>query len=178
MKIPSLLVALIAASSLLPAQAPPPQPVAFRIGSVRFDRPEGWSYSRPADGVRAAQLEKKTGGVPLVITFTRFPPGSGGSVQANVDRWIGQFLSTETPAEILKPDGTALPLTTVKLSGTMRGGVPGGPAQDTPGSLLLGAILESSDGLVIAKLAGPKTAISREEKIFVDLVRAAAGRAP
>jgi hypothetical protein len=32
--------------------------------------------------------------------------------------------------------------------------------------------------LVIAKLAGPKTAISHEEKIFADLVRAAAGRAP
>jgi hypothetical protein len=60
----------------------------------------------------------------------------------------------------------------------MRGGVPGGPAKETPGSLLLGAILESSDGLVIAKLAGPKTAISREEKVFADLVRAAAGRAP
>jgi hypothetical protein len=173
-----LLAGWLVASSLLPAQTPPPQPVAFRIGSVRLDRPEGWNYSRPADGVRAAQLEKKAGGVPLVITFTRFPPGSGGSVQANVDRWIGQFLSTETPAEILKPEGSALPLTTVKLTGTMRGGVPGGPAKDTPSSLLLGAILESPDGLVIAKLTGPKAAVSREEKVFSDLVRAAAGRAP
>ena len=178
MKFSSLLVAWLVASSLLSAQTPPPQPVAFRIGSVRFDRPEGWNYSRPADGVRAALLEKKAGGVPLIITFTRFPAGSGGSVQANVDRWIGQFLSTETPAEILKPAGTALPLTTVKLAGTMRGGVPGGPAQDTPASLLLGAILESPDGLVITKLAGLKTAVSREEKVFANLVRVAAGRAP
>lgn len=178
MKFSFLLLAWLAASLLLPAQTPPPQPVAFRIGSVRFDRPDGWNYSRPADGVRAAQLEKKTGGVPLLITFTRFPPGSGGSVQANVDRWIAQFLATETPAEILKPKGTALPLTTVKLAGTMRGGVPGGPAKDTPASLLLGAILESPDGLVIAKLAGPRAAVGREEKVFSDLVRAAAGRAP
>lgn len=178
MKFSFLLLAWLAASLLLPAQTPPPQPVAFRIGSVRFDRPDGWNYSRPADGVRAAQLEKKTGGVPLLITFTRFPPGSGGSIQANVDRWIAQFLATETPAEILKPKGTALPLTTVKLAGTMRGGVPGGPAKDTPASLLLGAILESPDGLVIAKLAGPRAAVGREEKVFSDLVRAAAGRAP
>ena len=178
MKTPFLLILWLLASSLLPAQTPPPQPVAFRIGPVRFDRPDGWNYSRPTDGVRAAQLEKKTGSTPLIITFTRFPPGSGGSVQANIDRWTGQFLSTEAPAEILKPEGTSLPLTTVKLSGTMRGGVPGGPAQDTPASLLLGAILESPDGLVIAKLAGPKAAVSREEKVFVDLVRTAAGRAP
>ena len=138
MKTPFLLIPWLLASSLLPAQTPPPQPVAFRIGPVRFDRPDGWNYSRPTDGVRAAQLEKKTGSTPLIITFTRFPPGSGGSVQANIDRWTGQFLSTETPAEIVKPEGTSLPLTTVKLSGTMRGGVPGGPAQDTPASLLLG----------------------------------------
>lgn len=178
MKLPLLLVTCLLGTSLLPAQTPPPQPVAFRIGPVRFDRPDGWNYSRPTDGVRAAQLEKKSGGVPLLITFTRFPPGSGGSVQANVDRWIGQFLSTEAPAEILKPDGTALPLTMVKLAGTMRGGVPGGPAKDTPDSLLLGAILESHEGLVIAKLTGPKASVSREEKVFADLVRTAAGRAP
>ena len=30
----------------------------------------------------------------------------------------------------------------------------------------------------IAKLAGPSAAVSREEKVFADLVRAAAGRAP
>lgn len=178
MNILRLLMGWVLASSLLSAQTPPPQPVAFRIGSVRFDRPDGWNYSRPADGVRAAQLEKKIGGVPLIITFTRFPPGSGGSVQANVDRWIGQFLSTETPAQILKPEGTILPVTMVRLTGTMRGGVPGGPANHAPATLLLGAILESPDGLVIAKLAGPSAAVSREEKVFADLVRAAAGRAP
>lgn len=178
MKIRLFLLGLALGSALLPAQTPPPQPVAFRIGSVRFDRPEGWTYSLSADGVRTAQLEKKSGGMTLRITFTRFPPGSGGSVQANVDRWIGQFLSTETPAEIQKPEGTALPLTTVRLAGSMRGGVPGGPAQDTPGSLLLGAILESPDGLVVVKMAGPKAAVGREEKVFADLVRTSAGRTP
>lgn len=178
MKILLAFLMMLGGAAWLPAQTPAPQPVAFRIGSVRFDRPEGWSYSRPADGVRAAQLEKKSGGVPLLITFTRFPPGSGGSVQANVDRWSGQFISTEAPAGIFQPEGTALPLTTVRLAGTLRGGTPGGPAQDSPASLLLGAILESPDGLVVVKLAGPKTAVSTEEKIFTELVRTAAGRSP
>jgi len=168
---------LVATTALLPSQ-PPPQPVAFRVGAVRFDRPEGWSYQRPPDGVRAAQLEKKVGGVALLITLSRFTPGSGGSVQANVDRWIGQFRSLETPASILRPEGTALPLTTVKLVGTLRGGTPGGPAQDAPGTLLLGALLESPDGLVVAKMVGPKAVVTREEKVFTDLVGAAAGRAP
>ena len=176
MKRSVLLLLLAAMAGPLPAQTPPPQPVAFRIGSVRFDRPEGWSYSRPTDGVRAAQLEKKSAGSPLRITFTRFPPGSGGTVQANVDRWQAQFLALDSPAEVQTPAGTAAPLTVVKLHGTMKGGVPGGPARDTPGLLLLGAILEAPDGWVVVKLTGPKSAVVREEKMFWEMVRAAAGR--
>ena len=178
MKITFLWLLLASASGWLEAQTPPPQPVAFRIGSIRFDRPEGWTYSRPTDGVRAAQLEKKSAGTSLVITFTRFPPGSGGTVQANVDRWQAQFLSQDSPAGVQTPAGTAVPLTLVKLNGTMKGGVPGGPPKDTANILLLGAILEAPDGLVVLKLSGPKTAVTREEKAFSDLVRAAAGRSP
>ena len=162
----------------LEAQTPPPQPVAFRIGSVRFDRPEDWTYSRPADGIRVAQLEKKSAGASLVITFTRFPPGSGGTVQANVDRWQAQFLSLDSPTEVQTPTGTVAPLTLVKLHGTMKGGVPGGPPKEQANTLLRGAILEAPDGLVVVKLSGPKSSVAREEKTFADLIRNAAGRSP
>lgn len=178
MRITLLWLLLASGSGLLEAQSPPPQPTAFRIGSIRFDRPEGWTYSRPTDGVRAAQLEKKSAGTPLVITFTRFPPGSGGTVQANVNRWQAQFLSQDSPADVQTPAGTAAPLTLVQLNGTMKGGVPGGPPKESTNVLLLGAILEAPDGLVVVKLSGPKTGVTREEKTFSDLVRAAAGRSP
>ena len=179
MKFPLFFLLLLGVvTALSPAQTGSPQPVAFRIGSVRFDRPEGWNYSRPADGVRAAQLEKKSAGTPLRITFSRFPPGSGGTVQANVDRWRGQFLSADQPAEVQTPTGTTLPLTLVKLAGTMKGGVPGGPPADAPETLLLGALLESSEGLVVVKLAGPKNTVTREEAAFLELVKTAAGRSP
>jgi len=178
MKIALLCLLLTLELSPSGAQTPTPQPLAFRIGSVRFDRPEGWTYSRPADGVRAAQLEKKSAGTPIVITFTRFPPGSGGTVQANVDRWQAQFLSQESAAEVQTPAGTSAPLTLVRLHGTMKGGVPGGPPKDTANTLLLGAILEAPDGLVVVKLSGPKAAVTQEEKAFSNLVRAAAGRSP
>ena len=178
MKIALLCLLLTLELSPSGAQTPTPQPLAFRIGSVRFDRPEGWTYSRPTDGIRTAQLEKKSADASLVITFTRFPPGSGGTVQANVDRWQAQFLSQDSPAEVKTPTSTAAPLTLVQLNGTMKGGVPGGPPKDTVHTRLLGAILEAPDGLVVVKLSGPKTAVAREEKTFSDLVRAAAGRSP
>lgn len=157
--------------------APPPQPVAFRIGFARFERPKDWFFSRPTDGLRAAQLEKKFPDTTLCITFTRFPPGAGGTVQANIERWQGQFLRLEASAEV---DSQPLQkVTTVKMAGTMKGGVPGGPAQETTGVMLLGAILESpEDGLIMVKLAGPEVRVIREEAIFRKLVATATGQSP
>ena len=156
----------------------PPQPLAFRIGSVRFDRPEGWTYFRPADAILAAQLEKKIGGAPLRITFTKLASGSGGTVSANLDRWQGQFLSRDNVPQIEASTDTALPLTLVKLAGTMKGGVPGGPPKDTPDILLLGAVLDSPEGLVAVKLVGPKKTVGLAEPVFMGLVKSAAGRRP
>ncbi|NBQ65195.1 MAG: hypothetical protein EBT95_06645 [Verrucomicrobia bacterium] len=74
---------------------------------------------------------------------------------------------------------TDIHLTTVRLAGTMKGGVPGGPSRDTPGTMLLGAILGSpEDGFVVVKLAGPATMVAREEKIFRELVVKAADQTP
>jgi len=173
----SLFLCFLGAACALP-QTNPPQPLAFRIGSLRFDRPEAWVYSRPTDGVLTAQLEKKSEGTPLRITFTRLAHGSGGSVQANVDRWRAQFLSNDAPAEVQALSGPAQPLTLVKLTGTMKGGVPGGPPKDSPDTLLLGAILDSPEGLVAVKMVGPKLPVRREEPVFMELVKTAAGRSP
>ena len=167
---------LAAASSH--AQPAPPQPLAFRIGTVRFDRPEGWIYSRPTDGILAAQLEKKAGGAPLRITFTKLASGTGGTVPANVDRWQGQFLTCDESPQVEALTGTTLPLTLVKLAGTMKGGVPGGPPKDAPDTLLLAAILDSPEGLVAVKLVGPKKTVTSAEPIFMNLVKSAAGRKP
>jgi len=173
----SLCLCFLGVASALP-QTNPPQPLAFRMGSLRFDRPDAWVYSRPSDGMLAAQLEKTSGGTSLRITFTRLAHGSGATVQANVDRWRAQFLSNDAPAEIQACSGTAQPLTLVKLVGTMRGGVPGGPPKDSPDTLLLGAILDSPEGLVAVKLVGPKLPVGREEPVFMELVKTAAGRSP
>ena len=158
------------------AQTSSPQPLAFRIGSARFDRPEGWTYSRPTDGILAAQLEKKSGGTLLRITFAKLASGSGGTVPANVDRWLGQFISRDAAPEVEALADTTLPVTLVKVTGTMKGGVPGGPPQDTPDTLLLGAILDSSEGLVAVKLVGPKIPVGLAEPAFTRLVKSAAGR--
>lgn len=173
-----LLSSLWFLSATQAAPTPPPQPVAFRVGPFRFDRPESWRWAPPSSTFRAAQLEKKSPrGNLLTLTFSRFPSGEGGSIQANLDRWAAQFTPPPTPQPEIKK-GAAGTLTLVRLEGTLRGGTPGGPAKDLPQALLLGAILESEGELVVMKLAGPAQEVATAEKDFVQLAQSAVGLTP
>jgi len=162
-----------------PPSASTLQPVAFRVGPLRFDRPESWQWVKPSGAFRTAQLEKKApDGTPLIITFSRFPAGEGGSVHANIDRWISQFTQTTGTPEVISHAGTGCPFTLVRILGTMKGGVPGGPAKELPQAMLRGAILEADGELVMVKLAGPASAVRSGEKDFEALISAASGRSP
>ena len=172
----ALLVALGLAGALIPGWAePPPQPVAFRVGPLLFDRPEGWNWVKPEGSFRAAQLEKtKSNKTPLVMAFSRFPAGTGGTVQANLDRWIRQFSQTSSPAEVRSVSTNSCLLTLVKIRGSLKGGLPGGPDQEIPDALLLGAILETEGEMIVVKTAGPTSALTGEEKVFSEMISAAA----
>ncbi|NBS13512.1 MAG: hypothetical protein EBT57_01630 [Verrucomicrobia bacterium] len=156
-----------------------PQPVAFRVGPLLFDRPEGWRWVKPEGSLRAAQLEKSgLHPTPLVMAFSLFPAGSGGSVQANIERWIRQFSRTSYPAEVKSIPLKSCPHTLVKIRGSLKGGLPGGPEKEIPDALLLGAILEVDGEMIVVKTAGPASALSGEEKVFAEMISVAAERRP
>ena len=180
MKITTLLLFFslwfLAASHAAPTA--PPQPVAFRVGPFRFDRPDSWRWAPPSSTFRYAQLEKKSPrGTLLILTFSRFSAGEGGSIQANLDRWAAQFTPPLTPQSETKK-GTHGTLTLIRLTGTLLGGTPGGPAKDLPQALLCGAILESEGELVVMKLAGPAQEVAPAEKDFLKLAQSAVGLSP
>jgi hypothetical protein len=171
-----LLLASIVISHAAPSASP--QPVAFRVGPLRFNRPESWCWVPPSGSFRAAQLEKMApDGTVLTLTFSRFPSGNGGSVQANLDRWIAQF-TTPSSSHPETKKGTDGSMTFIRLEGTLRGGTPGGPKKDLPHALLLGAILEADGEQVIMKLAGPVSAVATAEKEFLCLAETAIGLTP
>ena len=175
----NFLLFLIATATLAhSAPSPSPQPVAFRVGPLRFDRPESWRWVPPSGSFRAAQLEKKSpDGTPLTLTFSRFSSGEGGSTQANLDRWTAQFTTSNAPRTEIKK-GSEGTLTLFHLEGTLRAGTPGGPTHDLPQALLLGAILESQGELVVMKLVGPAQAVSSAENDFLRLASLAIGLMP
>lgn len=105
-----------------------------------------------------------------------FGPGQGGSVQANMDRWIGQFHQADGQISkaIIKNGGVdgGLKLTTVDVSGayTGMGGpmAPRGPAK--PGYRLLGAIVEGSQGSVFFKFTGPAKTVAQNQSAFLKML--------
>ncbi len=102
-----------------------------------------------------------------------FGQGQGGSVDANLDRWIGQFLQADgkpskAAAKIDKRTIHGWPVTTVDVSGayTGMGGptVQAGPAM--PAYRMLGAIVEGPQGSIFIKFTGPEKTIAANRAAF------------
>jgi len=102
-----------------------------------------------------------------------FGAGQGGSVDANLERWIGQFLQADgkpskAAAKIAKRTIHGWQATTVDVSGAYTGmGGPtaqGGPAM--AGYRMLGAIVEGPLGSVFFKFTGPAKTIAANQSAF------------
>ena len=99
-----------------------------------------------------------------------FGPGLGGSVDENVNRWMGQFAPTpNSTRRTLKVRD--LPVTRVEIAGTY---LAPGIDMRSQGSLeawkLLGAIVEGPKGAVFFKLTGPAAVIDRAADHFDALI--------
>lgn len=102
-----------------------------------------------------------------------FGPGQGGSVEANLDRWIGQFVQADgkpskTAAKVEKRTLHGLKVTTVDVSGAYTG--MGGPMAQTgkpvPGYRLLGAVVEGPQGSIFFKFTGPAKTTAQNQAAF------------
>ena len=103
-----------------------------------------------------------------------FGVGQGGSVEANLERWIGQFLQADgkasrSAAKVEKRAMHGLPVTTVDVSGAYTG--MGGPMAQPAGApkqgyRLLGAIVEGPQGSVFFKFTGPAKTVAQNQSAF------------
>ena len=101
---------------------------------------------------------------------------AGGSVDANVARWIGQFQGTDggadrSGAEIEKADVAGMPTTMIDLSGVYLEGRPFGPKTPRDGYRMLGAILETGGrNAYFFKLVGPAETVGPVADAFREAV--------
>lgn len=106
-----------------------------------------------------------------------FGPGQGGSVEANLDRWINQFEQpdgkpSKQAAQVRKRTIHGIAVTTADVSGAYSG--MGGPMATSksvkPGYRLLGAIAEAPQGAVFFKFAGPAKTVAANQARFEALL--------
>lgn len=97
-----------------------------------------------------------------------FGAGQGGGVQANIDRWIGQF--QEKPATMPQPVKRVVGgfnVTTIEHGGTyLAGGMMQQSKTAKPGYQLVGSIVEAPEGNVFFKLTGPAKTVKAARAAF------------
>ncbi len=154
----------------------PTLPGSKTIAGITFTPPTHWR-DLEASGMRQAQFR-----LPPVqgdtdegeVNVFYFGPQSGGGVQANLDRWIGQMVlpeSADPSTAITRSTFTADGMNghVVSLDGTYMSSMRpmGGEKTPHPGYRLVGVVLEGPQGSLFFKLTGPeKTARAMESDLM------------
>jgi hypothetical protein len=163
------------ALALAPARAAD-APREFTVGGFIFTQPAGWEWIEPASALRKAELRVVRGKEQADVVFFYFGVGEGGSPQANIDRWLGQFAEPRPKGSVETKEIAGVKVTFVEASGTYQSGMPGGDKTPLADHALLGAILEGPQGSVFVKLTAPKALAAPLQKPFRALVEKGAAQ--
>jgi hypothetical protein len=151
------------------------------LAGVTFTPPANWRDLGP-DGMRKAQyrLDPVEGdAAPAEVNVFYFGPQSGGGVEANLQRWIGQMVVPDggDPAAVAErstftADGMAGHVVALDGSYKSGGGRPmGGGGAALPGYRLVGVVLEGPQGSLFFKLTGPAATARAMEGDLVTMVQ-------
>jgi hypothetical protein len=142
--------------------------------ALKFEAPAGWVSKTPSSSMRLAEftLPKVAGDAEdATVTVYFFGSGQGGTVQANLDRWIGQMAQPNSRAskDVAKTttlqSRSGLKVTLVDVSGTYIAEVTPGSAErfNKPGFRQLAAVVETPNGPHFVKLTGPAATVAKWE---------------
>lgn len=150
-------------------------------GTLRSKIPDGWISEQPTSRMRVEQYklpraDGDTEDASLVLYY--FGQGQGGSVDANIERWLSQIQqpdgsSSRGKAKTEKLTVNGLNVTTVDVVGRYTAEMtPGsGTFNDKPDYRLMGAIAETPRGAYFAKLVGPSKTIAKWEASFAEYIK-------
>lgn len=151
-------------------ESAPTRAIEVAGGSLTFDAPESWELVTPKSRILEKELAiTPPEGVearPARLTMM----AAGGSPQANLARWIGQFQGAGPEAagtERVTVD--SLPTTLLDISGTYleSAGGPFGPKTPRDDYRMLAAIVETGDSVsYFFKLIGPAATVDPAADAF------------
>ena len=143
--------------------------LADSAAGLKWAMPAGWT-SKGAASMRVATYQ--AGDSECIVYF--FGEGQGGSVEANLARWGGQFTLNDKPApsKIAKKTVHGLNVTTMDVSGTYvaAGGMMMTPQPPKADQRMLAAIVEGPAGNIFIKFTGPAKTMAANAAKFDGLV--------
>jgi hypothetical protein len=169
---------LEATAQQLPRGVPPPAPGSGTgPAGLTWTAPKGWVVEPPSSSMRRAQyrIPGPAGAGECVVFY--FGAGQGGDAETNAARWAEQFEQPDgSPSrKALKTktlDVNGIRVTLAEITGTYRGGMPGGPAAPTrPDYMLLGAIARGPDANWFFKATGPRPTMEANRAAFDAMVQ-------
>ena len=148
--------------------------------TLKFDAPQGWVSKPPASTMRVAEftLPRASADAEDAELAIFFFGGQGGSVQANIDRWIGQMAqpdgraSRDVATTTTLQTRTGLKVSLVDVPGTYVAAVKPGSAErfNKPGFRLRAAVVDTPRGPYFVKLTGPVATVARWDRSFLDFL--------
>ena len=164
------------------AEKAAPAPTAAKSGGAgeglalpgaRVDQPAGWAFRAPSSSMRLAEAEIPGPGGPALLTVFFFGAGGGGGIDANLQRWAGQ-IEADPGAERFRDSYqvNGYTVSTIGVAGTLLPSrMGGGPTEPTPGSRLLGAVIEGPGGPWFFKITGPSETVLAAAPAFDGMLR-------
>jgi hypothetical protein len=151
------------------------------IATLKYDAPAGWVSKPPTSSMRVAEftLPHVTGDSEDATVTIYFFGGQGGTVQANLDRWVGQMSQPDGKASKdvavmskLKTN-SGLAVTMVDVSGTFVAEVSPGSTEkfNKPGFRQRAAVVETSAGPYFVKLVGPAKTVAKWDESFLAFLK-------
>lgn len=140
-----------------------------QAGTLTFSKPAAWTERPASSSMRVAEfvVPRASGDSEDGELIVYYFGGSGGSVEANLDRWTKQFQSAREPVRTTA-SVNGLKLTNLTVSGTYVAEVRPGASErhNKPGFQMRATVVETPKGPYFVKLTGPSATIDKAGPAF------------
>ncbi len=153
--------------------------VALLAAGLTFTTPDGWRQTSSATAMRVAEftLPRAPGDAEDATLIVYYFGGQGGSVDANIQRWVGQIQQADgKPSSAVAKTQTrsvnGLTVTLVDVDGTYVAEMAPGAAtrHNKPNFRLRAGVVETPNGPYFIKLTGPLKTVTRWDKAYEQFV--------
>ena len=142
------------------------------VAGFRAPKPASWVWTKPSVQFRTLQYAvagdgDSTNSAELVVSV--FLAGDGGPLEANIDRWRGQFRNGDAAPEAKRASKEIGPLKVefIELEGDY---IAMGAPAPKKGFLQLAAIVQADGRNVFFRLIGPKETVEANRADFMKMI--------